>query len=533
MNTFAFLSKASLYRGDTPAIVYGDESISYRELHDNTLKLAGNLVALGLTPGDRVAFCLVNSPRILEIMYACFAAGLIVVPINARLHPREVAYIVSDSGARVLFAGSELASAIEARQGEFESLEHCFTLSSRPCSVYPDGVNSDDRRLEAPADLQPEAPAWLFYTSGTTGRPKGALWTHRIIRIVIMNYLADLYNIEPGEMVLHCAPLSHGSGIIALPAIARAACNVIYEYPSFDPATLFPLIERKKISHIAFMAPTQIVKCLEDFVSGHDLSSLRGICYGGAPIYTEHLKKAMQMFGPVFVQLFGQGEAPITISGLTIEQHKQFAEADDPRLGSAGTIRTDVEACCMDENDHPLPPGEVGEIAVRGEVVMEGYWNNPEATAETIRDGWLFTGDVGLFDERGYLFLLDRSKDVIITGGNNVYPREVEEVLVQHPDVANAVVVGIPDKYWGEAVHGVVILEDGATCSDRDLIAYCGDYLAGYKKPKGIDFVSEFPISGYGKVLRREVRARYWSDGAHQIGGGDASRRRAEGSAQS
>lgn len=523
MNTCAFLHKGALYRGSKPAIVFAEQSITYADFYHRVLTLAGNLNAMGLQPGDRVAFCLPNGPRIFEIIYACFASGLVVVPINARLHPKEAAYIVDDSGARVLFSDEKLSGKIEKLQDLTPSLDRRIALPADPGAEFPEHITEQGHKLATYMEVEPDAPAWLFYTSGTTGKPKGALWTHRIIHAVIMNYLADLYNIEPGEKVLHCAPLSHGSGIIALPTVARGACNVIYEHASFDPATLFPLIEKHRVSHVAFMAPTQIVKCLEDFAPGHDLSSLRGICYGGAPIYTEHLKKAMETFGPVFVQLFGQGEAPITITGMNAQQHKQFADADDPRLGSAGTIRTDVEACCMDSDGQPLPPGEIGEIAVRGEVVMAGYWNNPEATAEAIRGGWLFTGDIGLFDEDGFLFLLDRSKDVIISGGNNVYPREVEEVLVQHPGVANAVVVGVPDPYWGEAVHAVVILEPGAKPEAADLIAFCADHMAGYKKPKAVDFVTEFPISGYGKVLRREVRNWFWKEGAGQIGGGEAA----------
>ncbi len=523
MNTCAFLHKGALYSAGKPAIVFADQYITYADYYDRVLTLAGNLLALGLRPGDCIAFCLPNGPRILEIVYACFASGLVVVPINARLHPKEVAYIVDNSGARVLFADENLAAEMSKLQSSTPHLDHRIALSVDPGAEFPEHILQEGNRLAKYVDLEPEAPAWLFYTSGTTGKPKGALWTHRIIHAVIMNYLADLYNIQRGEMVLHCAPLSHGSGIIALPTVARGACNVIYEHASFNPATLFPLIEKHHISHVAFMAPTQIVKCLEDFAPGHDLSSLKGICYGGAPIYTEHLKKAMETFGPVFIQLFGQGEAPITITGMSIEQHKQFAETDDPRLGSAGTIRTDVEACCMGEDGQPLPPGQIGEIAVRGEVVMAGYWNNPEATAEAIRDGWLFTGDIGLFDQDGYLFLLDRSKDVIISGGNNVYPREVEEVLVQHPEVANAVVVGVPDSYWGEAVHAVVILEPGAESTAEQLIAFCAEHMAGYKKPKQVDFVAEFPISGYGKVLRREVRSWFWDGESAQIGGGAAT----------
>jgi acyl-CoA synthetase (AMP-forming)/AMP-acid ligase II len=338
---------------------------------------------------------------------------------------------------------------------------------------------------------------------------------------MLMNYLADVHNIQPGEVVLHAAPMSHGSGIVALPAVARGATNVIMDTPSFDPRALFGVIEQQRVDHIAFLAPTQIIKMLEDFVEGeYDLSSLKAICYGGAPIYVEHLRHAMEAFGPVFAQIFGQGEAPITITGLSPAAHAEFLASGDERIGSAGSIRTDVEARAVDDEGRELPPGEAGEIVVRGDVVMQGYWNNPEATAEAIRDGWLHTGDIGAFDERGYLFLLDRAKDMIISGGNNVYPREVEEVLVEHPAVANAVVLGIPDAYWGEAVHAVVVLEPGAEVTAEELIAHCGNSLAGYKKPKAVDFVSELPISGYGKVLRREVRDRYWEGHDRRVGGG-------------
>jgi long-chain acyl-CoA synthetase len=277
------------------------------------------------------------------------------------------------------------------------------------------------------------------------------------------------------------------------------------------------------VSHIAFLAPTQIIKMLEDFKPGEfDLSSLKAVCYGGAPIYVEHLRRAIEAFGPVFAQIFGQGEAPITITGLNAAAHAELLAAGDDRIGSAGTIRTDVEARAVDADGRELPPGEAGEIVVRGDVVMKGYWDNPEATAEAIRDGWLHTGDIGAFDERGYLFLLDRAKDMIISGGNNVYPREVEEVIVLHPAVANVVVLGIPDDYWGEAVHAVVVLEPGADATAEEIVAHCGRSLAGYKKPKAVDFVDELPVSGYGKVLRREVRERYWAGQQRRVSGGSS-----------
>ncbi len=521
MNTFAFLEKATLLRPDRPALVHGTETVSYLEFRNRALAIGGNLRGLGLQTGDRVAFCLANSPRILEIVYGCFAAGLIVVPINARLHPREIAYIVANSGAKVLVHGGEYDAGIRENGADFAGLAHRVCTDSVPGTLPFDDLLRTQGALHEAAEVAAEDPCWLFYTSGTTGKPKGAIWTHRTVRVVIMNYLADVHNIEAGEMVVHAAPLSHGSGIVALPAIARAATNLIYDGKSFEPRALFALIEARRVSHIAFLAPTQIIKMLDEFVPGaYDLSSLKAICYGGAPIYVEHLRSAIEAFGPVFAQIYGQGEAPITISGLNAAAHARLLQNDDPRIGSAGTIRTDVEVRCVDDQDRLLPPGREGEIVVRGDIVMQGYWNNAEATAETLRGGWLHTGDIGLLDDNGYLFLLDRAKDLIISGGNNVYPREVEEVIVQHPAVATSVVFGIPHPYWGEAVHALVVLEPRAHATAQDIIDHCGRSLAGYKKPKSVEFVDALPVSGYGKVMRREIRERYWQGYESRLGGG-------------
>jgi long-chain acyl-CoA synthetase len=524
MNSCAFLQKAARQRGEGAALMHGSEVLTYHEFYRRALAVGGNLLADGLRPGDRVAFALANSPRVLETIYGCFAAGLIVVPINARLHPLEMAYIVQNSGARTLIHGPEFDAGISAHGDEFSALEHRFCTGAAERTRNYAELLTASAALDAPVDVAPEDPAWLFYTSGTTGRPKGATWSHRTIQVVVMNYLADVYNIEHGEVVLHVAPLSHGSGIVALPAVARAATNVILDTKSFEPKAMFAMIERLKVTHIAFVAPTQIIKMLEDHVPGQfDLSSLRAACYGGAPIYVEHLKQAMDAFGPIFAQIYGQGEAPITITGLTAAAHAELLAQGDARIGSAGTIRTDVEAHVVDAEDRELPPGEAGEVVARGDVVMLGYWNDPDATAETLRNGWLHTGDIGSFDDRGYLFLLDRAKDMIISGGNNVYPREVEEVIVNHPAVANVVVLGIPDDYWGEAVHAVIVLEPGAEATADEIIAHCGQSLAGYKKPKAVDFVDELPVSSYGKVLRREVRERYWVGHERRVGGGGLS----------
>lgn len=521
MNTCSFLEKAARQWGDNVAYLHGSETIDYRGFYDRVLRLAGGLLNLGLNPGDRVAYALANSPRILETVYACFAAGLVVVPINARLHAREMAYIATNSGSRVLIHGPEYDAGFREHRSMFETVEHWVGLEQQAGRRSFEELVQGGTRLDGPVDVDPADPCWLFYTSGTTGRPKGATWSHRTVSKVIMNYLADVYNIQPGEAVIHTAPMSHGSGIVAMPAVARGATNAILDTASFDPKALFALVERTKAQHIAFVAPTQIIAMVDAFVPGeYDLSSLRAICYGGAPIYVEQLRQAVDAFGPVFAQIYGQGEAPITIAGLPASAHAELLASGDERIGSAGWSRTDVEVRIVDMEDRPLPPGEIGEIVARGDVVMLGYWNNPEATAETLRNGWLHTGDVGMMDEKGYLFLLDRAKDIIISGGNNVYPREVEEVIVQHPGVANCVVLGIPHDYWGEAVHAVVMREPGAELDQDEIIQFCAGYLAGYKKPKSVEIVDELPLSGYGKVQRRELREKYWEGHGRRIGGG-------------
>lgn len=517
LNAALLLTQATRLYSERLAVVSGDRKLTYRELTARALSLGGELRAGGLQKGDRVAFAMQNCPEILEVIFGCFAAGLVVVPLNARLHPREMAYIATNSGARVLLHGAEFNAPIAKHLDEFETVQRRYEVGTEDYHKLVQSTNA----LAEPVEVDVEDPSWLFYTSGTTGRPKGATWTHRTIRIVTMNYLADVYNIQPSDVVLHAAPMSHGSGIVALPAIARGAANHIMPSGSFDPAKLLSYVQDEQVSHIAFLAPTQIVRTVEDVdPSGYDLTSLKAICYGGAPIYVENLKAAVKAFGPIFVQIYGQGEAPITGTALPADQHAEFLQTGDPRIGSAGFTRTDVSVQVVDADDNPVPQGVAGEICIRGDIVMAGYWNDPAATAAALRGGWLHTGDIGSFDEHGYLFLLDRVKDMIVTGGNNVYPREVEEVLITHPDVAQVVVIGIPDDYWGEAVHAVIVLEDAATVSAPDLIAFTGQQLAGYKKPKSIDFETELPVSGYGKVLRREIRDGYWADRERKIGGG-------------
>jgi acyl-CoA synthetase (AMP-forming)/AMP-acid ligase II len=319
------------------------------------------------------------------------------------------------------------------------------------------------------------------------------------------------------EVDLHAAPLSHGSGLYALPNIAKAATNIISQ-KSFDAENILQLIEKYEVTNF-FAAPTMIKRLLEcPAFDQYNVSSIKAVVYGGAPMLVNDMMTAMEKLGPCLVQLYGQGESPMTITFLAHEDHVLEGSPEQmKRLGSAGYARTGVEVAVVDARDQPLPTGEVGEIVTRSDLVMKGYWRNPEATADTLRNGWLHTGDVGYLDEQGYLFLMDRSKDMIISGGENIYPREIEEAIIRHAAVREVAVIGIPDPEWGEAIKAVVSLVPGQSVSEAELIDFCKQQIASYKKPKSVDFVDELPKNSYGKIVKRELRDRYWSDRERKV----------------
>ena len=456
---------------------------------------------LGLLPGDRVAIVMGNRPEYLEVLYAVWHAGLVAVPVNARLHRDEIAYVLADSGSAVVVTDDEHAGDVEPLIGTVEGLR---------AAVRAPGEQWDRLTAWLPmlvVERAPDDPAWLFYTSGTTGRPKGAVLTHRNLLMMSLSYFADIDPVGPQDCVLHAAPLSHGAGLYGLPHVARGAVSVFLESGSLDGHQLAVLLERW--SGMSFFAAPIMVKRLagDAAVAGADLSRLKTIIYGGAPMYLADLEAALEVFGPCLSQIYGQGESPMTITALSKADH---AERDHPRwrdrMQSVGFPRTDVEVRVVDDEGRPLSVGEAGEVVVRGDVLMSGYWNQPVATAETVRDGWLFTGDVGSLDDDGYLTLRDRSKDLIISGGMNIYPREVEEALLCHPMVAAAAVVGRPDPEWGEAVVAFVVMTGGARPPVEDLDRACLERIARFKRPKEYRFVESLPTSSYGKVLKRELR---------------------------
>jgi long-chain acyl-CoA synthetase len=454
-----------------PAIAVGGKVFcSYGSLSRRAARLAAGITKkFNLQPGDRVALGMKNCPQYWELLFACWHAGLAAVPMNAKLHAKEFEYISGNCGAKA-------------------------------CFFEPKDFADLDGEPRPPAETGPDDLAWLFYTSGTTGVPKGAMLTHRNLLFATQAYFADIDRLGPGDAILHAAPLSHGSGLYGLPHFAAGAVNVIPESGGFDVAEVFELLERWPNASF-FAAPTMIVRLLASPAARRP-AKLKTITYGGGPMYVADALRAIDLFGPRLYQLFGQGEAPMTITGLPQSHH-----ADKTHLETCGFARTGVEVRVVNADDAELPPGELGEIVTRSDCVMRGYWQNPAATAAALRGGWLHTGDVGSMDERGFLTIRDRSKDMIISGGSNIYPREIEEVLLRHPGVAECSVVGRAHAEWGEEVVAFVVLKD-KNLKMEDLDALCLCNIARFKRPKVYRFVDSLPKNNYGKVLKTELRKR-------------------------
>ena len=520
MNIGQCLTKSARTFPGNLAIAYGKRRVTYAEFNNRVNRLANALYRLGIQQGDNVAVLMHNCPEMLESMYAGFKAGCGVVPINFRLHPKEFASIIKHSEAKALILSPEFDEEIIKAWNLLPRVTSVVTLSEA-CDRLLDYesilIGESDQFDDT--DVDAEDVAWIFYTSGTTGSPKGAMLTHRNLLAMTMNFYADM---APGfgssDVALHAAPLSHGSGCYALPNIAKGAANVILESKSFDPEIVLRTIQEHRVTNM-FAAPTMIKRLIDSpAVDRYDHSSLKYLNYGGAPMLVEDLISAMEKLGPCLVQLYGQAESPMTITYLSHEDHVLDGGSDPMnRLASAGISRTDVEVKVVDPDENELPPGETGEIVTRSDLVMKGYWRAPEATAEALRGGWLYTGDMGYMDEQGYLFLMDRSKDMIISGGENIYPREIEEVMVGHPAVQEVAVIGVPDPQWGEEIKAIVSLVPGSAATESELIDFCTEHIARYKKPRSVEFVDELPKNNYGKIVKRELRDKYWEGRSSRV----------------
>jgi long-chain acyl-CoA synthetase len=503
MNVATFLESTARCVPQAPAVSLGERLVwRYAGLHERAARLAGGLRALeGMVPGDRIAMAMKNCPEYIELMWAAWHAGLCIVPMNAKLHPKEFAFILENCGVRCCFTTPDVTASLAQELAGTGSATRIVEVGSPDYAAL---CGADRYPMQA---ASPDAPAWLFYTSGTTGRPKGATLTHGSLLAMVLRYYADVDAVGVTDTMIHTAPLSHASGLYSMPHIAKGSHQVIPASQGFDPPEFFGLLDLYR-NVTFFCAPTMVTRLMNDpGVRTADIGSIKTLFYGGAPMYLENLRTALSVFGPRLWQGYGQGETPNTITCLSKAMHVDDGHPRfEARLASVGVARTGVEVRIVDEQGRDLAPGEVGEIICRSDVTMTGYWNNPEATRKAIRDGWLWTGDMGTFDEDGFLTLKDRSKDVIISGGSNIYPREVEEVLLLHPDVLETSVVGAPHADWGEEVVAFVVPKPGRTLDEPALDALCLDHIARFKRPKRYVVLAELPKSSYGKVLKTELR---------------------------
>ena len=506
MNLSHTLAAVARHVPDRPAITAGGQTITYGAFEDHVARIAGGLRARhGLKPGARVALVMDNCGAYLPALFGIWRAGLAAVPINSKLHPKEVAWILDNSATAFVVASESHAAALTALASPLPRLIvaeskdwHAF-LRSDPLTATP---------------TDPTAEAWLFYTSGTTGRPKGAVLTHRNLLFAAHAYYADIDWIDDTDTYINAAALSHGAGLYALPHILRGSHQIVLD--RFEPAEILALFSTHKNVSM-FAAPTMVSRLINHpLAASVDTRGLKTIVYGGAPMYVADLKRALQIFGPKLYQLYGQGEAPMTISGLTKRMH---ADIDHPQyeahLGSAGVARTGCAFRIVDETGREVPPGSIGEIITKSDCVMPGYWNNPQANAKALRDGWLWTGDLGSVDTQGFLTLKDRSKDMIISGGSNIYPREIEEVLLTHSSVLECAVVSRPHPDWGEEVIAFVVARPGAASPDpASLDQLCLANIARFKRPKGYRIVPSLPKNNYGKILKTTLRDQLLSEPA-------------------
>ncbi|MEO7245243.1 MAG: AMP-binding protein [Rubrivivax sp.] len=492
MNLALWLQRSAQVHGTRPAIAHGTVvTHHYAAFADAAARGGAGLVAEGLLPGDRVGLFMDNAPGYLLALWSVWWAGGVAVPVNARLHGREAGWILGHAGARRVVVDAKHAEALDGH----------LPPGCAPLHTLPQG-----EPMAVPATRTEDDPAWLFYTSGTTGRPKGVTLTMRNLRWATLAYVATVQPVAPGDTCLHPGPLSHGCGLYHLAYVMNAGVNVLPRAAALDEAECFALAAHWRHAS-CFAAPT-IVRRLAAHaaLARPPLDGWATIVAGGAPMYLADFEAARDALGPHLAQIYGQGESPMTITVLgkaVIEarEHPRWRE----RVASVGVAQPMVELSIRAPDGPALPVGETGEVCVRGEVVMAGYWQQPEATAEALRDGWLWTGDVGRLDDEGFLTLLDRSKDLVISGGQNVYPREVEECLLEHPAVAEAAVIGRPDPAWGESLVAYVVAASPLDAAALD--AHCLDRIARYKRPKAWRFVDALPKNAYGKVLKTQLRA--------------------------
>ncbi|MEE2676996.1 MAG: long-chain-fatty-acid--CoA ligase [Myxococcota bacterium] len=496
--------------GDVDFAVQGERRVAYGEAVVHANRLANALIAEGLAPGDRVAYLSKNSIEHALFYYACSKAGVVPVPLNYRLAPPEWEFILNDSGAKLLVAQPEFAQALEAVRGELGGVKHFLAVNGEApgWGAYEDFLASGsdetpDREIAAEADV------YQMYTSGTTGRPKGAVIQHRALAAQLYQG-AMAFGGQPGDRSLVVAPLYHAAAALVTFSTVQMGGS-LYIQGEFVPADTVRALSEERI-RMALLVPAMIQFCLVAVpdVAERRYDDLEVMIYGASPIAEQTLRQALEVFQCDFIQGYGMTETTAAATYLFPGDHRAALAGRPELLLSAGRPLVGTEVRIVDEQDRPVPTGSIGEVAIRGPQLMRGYWNRPEASEESLRGGWMHTGDAGSLDEAGYLYIQDRVKDMIVSGGENVYPREIEDVLFQHPAVADAAVIGVPDSEWGETIKAILVLKAGEEVSAEEILAFCRERLGGFKQPRSVDFIEALPRNPSGKVLKKDLREPYW-----------------------
>jgi acyl-CoA synthetase (AMP-forming)/AMP-acid ligase II len=507
MNIAYILKRTAKNLPDREGLVVGGRRLAFKEINERVNQLANALLAQGLQKGDRVGLLFYNSLAYFESYLALYKAGLIWVRLNYRLSISELTNMMRDSQAFAIIYGPEFEKVADEICSNVSAVKLRIHQGEGPGLGYEDFLSSGSKE-EPSIEVNEEDLSDIWYTSGTTGEPKGIMITHRNILTCVQLLLSDVYWITEEDKLLTVGALSHAGSVRVLPFVSRGALNVLHK--SFDPMEIFETVEKEEITDISTV-PTMLLALMDHPERrNYDLSSLKTITYAGAPTPVERIKEAVNIFGPILDQSFGQAESIITITHLPKHEHIVNNDPErEKRLASVGREYPGVQLKVVNEKDEECAPGEIGEVITKSDLVMKGYWNRPQQTAEALKNGWLYTGDLGYQDEKGYLYLMDRKHGKIITGGLNVYPREVEEVLSQHKAIAEVCVFGVPDPKWGEAVTAAVTLRSGTDTSEQELIEFCKSKVASYKTPKKFHILDSLPKSAYGKILQRELKKRF------------------------
>ncbi len=511
MNLGRYVSRSAKYFSGRSAIIFEGRKISYEELDRTTNRLARGFYALGMERGDRVAVQAWNRPEIAQAEVACYKAGMVRVPINARVSPSETAGILNNAEVKTVIADRQHLEPLLENRGSLETVRHFVALDGSGEGILSlDKVMAENSDQGFSVEVSLDDLAVLTYSSGTTGKLKGIMQScgNRMAMIRKALMFPEV-RIRPGDTVLHVGPISHVSGMLLMPLFFSGGCNLILN--RFDMDMLLETIQREKVNY------TMVVPAMINFllaypkVTQYRFDSLKGIFYGAAPIPADRVRQAIDLFGPILIQGYGMSETTSFVTVLTASDHIEALEKNPGRLGSCGRPVFDTEVRVVNEKGEEVSPGEIGEITARGPDIMQGYYKDPELTGKTIVDRWIYSGDMARVDEEGYIYIVDRKTEMIITGGFNVYPSEIEQVLYKHPAILEACVLGVPDDKWGEAIKAVVVLKQGQSATEEELIGYCKTLLSSFKKPQSVDFWKELPKNPNGKIARRSVKEKYWA----------------------